>query len=154
SPVEGSEEENSNSWRRPVNPAPDTGRRGCTRRDAGRSGYCRCIPLALRRRANDLCTRERSPATPSMTSGPLPPLGVWLPGRPWQIGHTRGNYLLLPSVTVAPHGLVAMLIDFIALREDDTEAMYFLRYMALVTLVACVALAGAGSSRSRDGVQD
>src|SRR5262245_37148954 len=29
-----------------------------------------------------------------------------------------------------------MLIDFIA-REDDTEAMYFLRYMALVTLVAC-----------------
>jgi Protein of unknown function (DUF1236) len=48
-----------------------------------------------------------------------------------------------------------MLIDFIALREDDTEAMYFLRYMALVTLVACVALAGAGSSRSsRDGVQD
>jgi Protein of unknown function (DUF1236) len=48
-----------------------------------------------------------------------------------------------------------MLIDFIALREGDTEAMYFLRYMALVTLVACVALAGAGSSpSSRDGVQD
>src|SRR5262245_38569989 len=48
-----------------------------------------------------------------------------------------------------------MLIDFIALQEDDTEAMYFLRYMALVTLVACVALAGAGASRSsRAGVQD
>jgi len=31
--VEAGEEENSNSCRRPVNPAPDTGRRGCTRRD-------------------------------------------------------------------------------------------------------------------------
>jgi hypothetical protein len=50
-----------------------------------------------------------------------------------------------------------MAIDFIALGEDDAEAMYFLRYrvVVLVTLVACVALAGAGSSRSsRDGVQD
>jgi hypothetical protein len=34
------------------------------------------------------------------------------------------------------------------LGEDDTEAMSFLRYVALVTLVACVALAGAEPSRS------
>jgi uncharacterized protein DUF1236 len=67
----------------------------------------------------------------------------------------RLNYPILPSVTVAPHYLVAMAVEFIALGEDDTEAMSFLRYMALVTLVACVALAGAEPSRSsRHGVQD
>jgi hypothetical protein len=65
------------------------------------------------------------------------------------------NYPVPPSITAAPHGLVAMTIEFIALGEDDTEAMSFLRYMALVTLVACVALAGAEPSRSsRHGVQD
>jgi hypothetical protein len=65
------------------------------------------------------------------------------------------NYPVPPSITAAPHGLVAMTIEFIALGEDDTEAMYRLRYMALVTLVACVAFVEAGPSRSsRDGVQD
>jgi hypothetical protein len=58
------------------------------------------------------------------------------------------NYPVPPSITAAPHGLVAFAIEFIALGEDDTEAMSFLRYMALVTLVACVALAGAEPGRS------
>ena len=42
-----------------------------------------------------------------------------------------------------------MAIELIGLGEEETEAMYFLRYsVVLVTLMACVALAGVGSSRS------